>query len=567
MATEGIVQPMTRDFASPANPTRTSSDSSASDHTHVEHEKSQRLVREPTHDGAEIVNLPIRTLSNEANLEEYTQETIDGQISRIHTNKTGKIERYELVTWKVDDPENPKNWSKAYKWWCTMCVAITCFVVAFNSAVITADLEGVSETFNVSEEVSLLTISLFVIGFGVGPMAFAPFSEIWGRRPIYGVTLFFAVVFTIPGAVAQNIGTLLVTRFIAGVAFSAPMSLVGGTLADLWKNEERGVPMAAFSAAPFIGPGVGPLVGGFLGDAKGWRWLYWIQLILSGVVWILITFTVPETYTPTLLAKRAKKMRKETGDEKYVTEQDIDTRPFSQRLTLFLVRPFQLLFRELIVFFISLYMSVLYGLLYMFFVAYPIVYQQGKGYSASSTGLMFIPLIVGVLMSAACAPFVNKHYIKLVNKHNGHPPAEARLYPMMVSCWLIPIGLFIFAWTSYSDLHWAGPAFGGFPVGFGFIFLYNSANNYLVDSYQHQAASALAAKTFLRSFWGAAVVLFTNQMYHRLGDQWASSLLAFIGLACCAIPFVFFFYGARIRAHSHYAYSEDEENKGEKQVA
>lgn len=262
--------------------------------------------------------------------------------------------------------------------YCTMCVAITCFVVAFNSAVVTADLEGVAETFHVSEEVTLLTITLFVIGFGVGPMVFAPLSEIYGRRPVYAVTLALAVIFTIPGAVAQNIGTLLVTRFIAGVAFSAPMSLVGGTLVDLWRNEERGVPMAAFSAAPFIGPGVGPLVGGYLSQAGGWRWLYWIQLILSGIVWFLITFTVPETYAPRLLANRAAKLRKETGDSKHVTEQDLDTRPFSQRLKLFLLRPFQLLFQELIVFFISLYMSVLYGLLYMFFVAYPIVYQKGK---------------------------------------------------------------------------------------------------------------------------------------------------------------------------------------------
>jgi hypothetical protein len=145
---------------------------------------------------------------------------------------------------------------------------------------------------------------------------------------------------------------------------------------------------------------------------------------------------------------------------------------------------------------------------------------------------MFIPLIVGVLLSAACAPFVNKHYLGLVKKHNGHPPAEARLIPMMLSCWFIPIGMFIFAWTSYKELHWAGPAMGGFSVGFGFIFLYNAANNYLVDSYQHQAASALAAKTFLRSFWGACSVLFTVQMYDRLGDQWASSLLGFIGLGC-----------------------------------
>jgi hypothetical protein len=130
---------------------------------------------------------------------------------------------------------------------------------------------------------------------------------------------------------------------------------------------------------------------------------------------------------------------------------------------------------------------------------------------------------------------------------------------MMVSCWFIPIGLFIFAWTSYPRLNWAGPAFGGFPVGFGFIFLYNSANNYLVDSYQHQAASALAAKTCIRSFWGAGVVLFTVQMYHRLDYQWASSLLAFISLACCAIPYVFYFFGARIRKRSKYAYSGDDE--------
>lgn len=391
-------------------------------------------------------------------------------------------------------------------------------------------------------------------------MVFAPLSEIVGRQVIYGTTLLVAVVFIIPGAVAKNITTLLVARAIDGIAFSAPMTLVGGTLADLWRTEERGVPMAAFSAAPFIGPAVGPLIGGFLSDNLGWRWLYWIQLILSAIAWILITFTVPETYTPTLLARRAKRLRKETGDDKFVTELDFDERPFGQRLKIFLIRPFQLLFLEPIVLFISIYMSVLYGLLYMFFIAYPIVYQQGKGYSASTTGLMFIPIAIGVLCSAACAPMVNKHYLTLCEKHNGAPPAEARLIPMMISCWFIPIGLFIFAWTSYPQLHWIGPAIGGFPVGFGFIFLYNSANNYLVDSYQHQAASALAAKTCLRSFWGAATVLFTSQMYARLGDQWASSLLGFLALVCCGIPFVFYFYGARIRKHSKFAFSGDEEN-------
>lgn len=445
-----------------------------------------------------------------------------------------------------------------------MVVAFTCFVVAFNSAVITSDLEGVSETFGVSMEVSLLTITMFVLGFGIGPLAFAPLSEMYGRKPVYIVTIAVAVIFEIPCAVAQNIGTLLVCRLIDGIAFSAPMTLVGGTLADLWRNEERGVPMAVFSAAPFIGPAIGPLAGGYLGMASGWRWLYWIQLILSGCCWLLLTFTVPETYAPALLDHRAKTLRKTTGEAKYVTEKDLDTRPFGDRLRIILLRPLQLLFLEPIVLFISLYMSVLYGLLYMFFVAYPIVFSssKGKGWSEGSTGLMFIPLAVGVLMSAALSPMINKHYLSLCERApNGKPAAEARLIPMMFSCWLIPVGLFIFAWTSYPELSYWGPMMGGWPVGFGFIFLYNSANNYLVDTYQHQAASALAAKTCIRSFWGASVVLFTQQMYDRLGFQWAGSLLAFIALACCLIPYVFYFKGAAIRKHSKFAFADDEDEK------
>jgi hypothetical protein len=125
-------------------------------------------------EASDFANLPYRTLTNNAAIEEYTEETTSGQILKeVKSNRTGRIERYELVTWKINDPENPKNWSKAYKWWCTMVVALTCFVVAFNSAVITADISGPAEDFGVSDEVSLLAVTLFVIGFGVGESIFA----------------------------------------------------------------------------------------------------------------------------------------------------------------------------------------------------------------------------------------------------------------------------------------------------------------------------------------------------------------------------------------------------------
>ncbi|KAK2628828.1 hypothetical protein QTJ16_001931 [Diplocarpon rosae] len=552
-------EPITHNTA--IRPQTSGSDRRASE-SYLHHANNSKALNETRRDSNLDANLPYRTLSGKDNFAEYTTEKSSGEINGgpIPDGKS----HYKLVTFLPNDPQNPKNWSKAYKWYITMVVALTCFVVTFASSVVTADIIGMQAEFGVSEEVALLSISLFVVGFGIGPMIFAPLSEVLGRRLIYATTLFVAVIFIIPCAVADNITTLLVCRAVDGIAFSAPMTVVGGTLADIWKTEERGVPMAAFSAAPFIGPALGPLVGGFLSDAADWRWLYWIQLILAGTVWVLISFTLPETYAPTILAARAKKLRTSTGSPDHISEGELDTRPLGERMTIFLVRPFQLLFLEPIVLAVSLYMSVLYGLLYMFFIAFPIIYQQGKGYSASTTGLMFIPLAVGVLLSTLCAPMVNRHYLTISTKHDGKPPAESRLIPMMISCWCIPIGLFIFAWTSSPRLSWAGPALGGFPVGFGFIFLYNSANNYLVDSYQHQAASALAAKTFIRSFWGAAVVLFTTQMYDRLGYQWASSLLGFLSLACCAIPYVFYFYGAAIRRRSRFAYSgDDEEDAGE----
>jgi MFS family permease len=127
------------------------------------------------------------------------------------------------------------------------------------SSVITPGVNKVTAEFDVSRTVALLSVTFFVVGFGVGPMFFAPLSEILGRRIIYATTLGLAVIFVIPCAVAKNIETLLVCRFIDGIAFSAPMTLVGGSLADMWSTEERGVPMAAFSAAPFLGPALGML--------------------------------------------------------------------------------------------------------------------------------------------------------------------------------------------------------------------------------------------------------------------------------------------------------------------
>jgi hypothetical protein len=139
----------------------------------------ERYGTRPTQDASDVLDLPYGLLTDDADMQEYLEETATGVIpKRTLSRKSGQYEDHELVTFTVNDPENPKNWSKAYKWYCTMSVAFTCFVVAFCSAVITADLEGPSTAFNVSEEVSLLTITLFVIGFGVGQLQQLPLTMI-----------------------------------------------------------------------------------------------------------------------------------------------------------------------------------------------------------------------------------------------------------------------------------------------------------------------------------------------------------------------------------------------------
>lgn len=502
------------------------------------------------------------------------EEPIDLQRSLTHADPSSDFNELDewkypidldtqlrLVEFQPNDKQDPLNTSKTWKWVYTGLLGFICFVVALGSAIVTGDLHRPQEYFGVSETVIILaSVTMFVLGFGVGPMVFAPISEEIGRKPVYASSLFLAVIFIIPCGLAKNIATLIVCRLIDGILFSAPMCIIGGSLADIWIGSERGIAFSIFSAAPFLGPALGPIFGGLLADYSGtWRWVYWTFLIVAGFGYAVFILIVPETYAPAILKKRAKELRKITGDERYRTVAELQPLSFKETAKRSLLRPF-LLLSELIVFLVTIYMSVIYGLLYMFFFAYPLIYEEGKGWSSSKTGIMFLPIAAGVIVCTAISPWINKHYNSKAQVYRDRgelPPAELRLYPMMVGCWFVVIGLFPFAWSSAPHISWAGPCFSGFSVGFGFLMLYNPANNYIVDSYQHYASSALAAKTLVRSVWGACVPLFTIQMYHRLGLEWASTLMAFIALACCAIPYLFFFFGARIRKHSKYAYAPD----------
>lgn len=471
----------------------------------------------------------------------FNKTGITPEVEAWNYDGSGTEEDPYVVQWIDNDPRNPMLYSETKKWSLTFVVAMATLAVAFVSSAYSGGADEVIRQFEVSKEVFTLGISLFVLGFAVGPLLWAPMSELFGRQILFITTYAGLTAFNAGAAGAQNIQSLIIMRFFAGAIGSSPLTNAGGVIADMFSAKERGLAMSLFAAAPFMGPTLGPIVGGFVGETVGWRWVEGVMAIFTGVLWIAGSLLLPETYPPVILRARAKELSRRTG-KVYKTRGDIDQGETSaaEVFKTSLSRPWVLLFMEPIVLLLSIYMAIIYGTLYMCFSAFPIVYQQDRGWSPGIGGLAFLGVMVGMLFAVAYSVYANKRYVKISNENDGFAPPEARLPLCMVGSVAVPIGLFWFAWTNYPSIHWIVSIMAGAPFGFGMVLIFLGIMNYLIDSYTIFAASVLAANSVLRSLFGAAFPLFTSQMYANLGIHWASSIPAFLALMCVPFPFLFY---------------------------
>lgn len=277
-------------------------------------------------------------------------------------------------------------------------------------------------------------------------------------------------------------------------------------------------------------------------------------MIASAAFGIFALFIIPETYAPVLHQRRAARLRQETGNWALHAALD-ENRPTAKDIVWkYLLRPVQMLFLEPILLFITLYLAVIYGILYLFFEAYPVSFQEQRGWTNEGVaGLPFIGILVGVLFGVALIVWQTKTRFARKLKKHGQVVPEERLVPMMIASVMLPAGLFWFGWTSNPHIHWAPQVIAGVPIGMGILVIFMQGLNYIIDVYLMLANSAIAANTLIRSTLGGAFPLFAVQMYHKLGVDWASSLLGFITAAMVPIPIVFFIYGKRIRAMSKYS--------------
>ncbi|PLB54003.1 MFS general substrate transporter [Aspergillus steynii IBT 23096] len=450
----------------------------------------------------------------------------------------------------------PYNISPMRKWAIiiTICTGTMCVTCA--SSIYTTTYTQMNAELMISSIISTLGLSFFVLGIAFGPILTSPLSEWYGRRPIYVVSWLLFMIWTAATAVARNIQTIIISRFFTGFAGGTFLSVSGGTAGDVFRCDEIQKPMTFVSASPFIGPCLGPLVGGFIVSHAHWRWCHYSILIWSAIILLSILFLVPETYHPIKLKTKAKLLRKETGNENLTVSVEKPQTTRARALAFSLLRPVQLLTLEPMCLLLDLYSAMLLGLLYLFFQAFPFVFESTYDFNVWKVGLTFLGIISGMILAATSTPLWNRIADQLSGRQTDNrceKPPEYRLIPAIPGGVMIPVGLLWFGWSLYPDVHWIVPIIGSAIFGCGTLLAFTGIFTFLVDAYPKYAASALASNGLARCSFAAVFPLFGIQMYERLGRHWATTLLAFLTVLMMPLPLLFFKYGQFLRQKSRFA--------------
>ncbi|OAP59323.1 hypothetical protein AYL99_06621 [Fonsecaea erecta] len=487
-----------------------------------------------------------------------------------------------------DSPFDLPVWRK---WVMTTLLALMTTAVTFASSVWSATIAVTSKEFNVSETVSLLGVSLYVLGFAVGPIVWGtyaalqsiedifsiflpesfaldadltvwlckgPLSEFKGRRlPLFSA-FFVWTLLQVPIGVVNNLPALLVCRLLAGCFGASPQVLVGATFADFWEPAERGVATAVYSSAVYVGPTLGPIFGALITESSlGWHWTGWISLILGVVVGVPAFLFVPETYGPILQQRANKKLHLARGPSA-LADQNVKQPPaFSEFVHRYMFKPAVMFCVEPMLMVMALYIAIVYGILYLTFFAFPYSFVQVRGWDPRVGTLPFLSILTSVIVSSVGVAVYSTKYYRPRLRARGSVLPEDRLPLVMLGSLILPVGLFFFAWTSSRHISPVPQIIAGFFIGSGIMLIFTNAVAFLVDIYLQSAASAMAASTIVRSLVAAGFPLAAPRMYKSLGVAWATSVLGFLCTLAIPAPFLFYRYGRRLRQMSRFAPTPD----------
>ena len=338
------------------------------------------------------------------------------------------------------------------------------------SAMFAPGVPLVEKTFHfTNSNLATFVVSIFVLGFAVGPLVIAPLSETYGRQPVYIISMFFFVICQLACALSTNVGMLLAFRFLAGCAGSTPVTIGGATIGDMFPKKNRGGAMAVWGMGAQLGPILGPVIGGFLSQAKGWRWVFWLLTIVSGATLLLGTIFLRETYSVVILERKTQRIIHETGNQNLVSALH-DPTPPREVFKRTIVRPVKMLIFSPIVLLLSIYESVLFGYFYLFLTTFTRVFQEQYGFGIGITGLTYLGLgfgsFTGLIIAGKSSDIF---YRRLTAKNHGSSKPEFRLPLLFFTSPLVAAAFFWYGWSAEAKTHWIVPILGTMLFGMGMM--------------------------------------------------------------------------------------------------
>ena len=292
-------------------------------------------------------------------------------------------------------------------------LSYTCLSSTFTSSIFSASTKAVAYVFGVSVEVATLTTSLYVLGYAFGPLIWGPFSELQGRKLPILIGMFGFTLFSFAAATANDLQTLMISRFFTGFFGSSPLSIVGAAFSDMFDNTQRGPAIVIFASMVFMGPLLGPFIGGFIQSSHlGWRWNIYVPALMGTLSVGLILLFLEESYPPVVLVSKAAELRRRTKNWGIHAKQEEVEVDFKELITKNFSRPLRLLITEPVVLFITIYMSFIYGLLYLFLTAYPLVFQGVHHFTPGVAGLPFFGIVIGIFIVASYIIYDARNYNK-----------------------------------------------------------------------------------------------------------------------------------------------------------
>ncbi|KAI9692055.1 MAG: hypothetical protein M1820_009558 [Bogoriella megaspora] len=459
-----------------------------------------------------------------------------------------------------ESPQNPKKWSPARKWAIICFLAVLNLITAMCSSEFEPALPAIMSDLNFRNgSLASFSVSIYTMGYFIGPFIIAPCSELYGRLPVlYAGFVLFMASLAACGA-SNTLAIFMIFRALMGIAGIAFMLVGSATVADLIPTEKRGLALSMMSFGPVAGPTLSPIIGGFVVEKTSWRWVFWTTLIAVsifmgkeasltsnklGAFLALAVFLMRETYKLVLLVRK----QPHRTDSTFEVHQRKEKKAIVANWT----RMFQMIYRCPMIPLLALFSAVSTGIAAICFATVGTVFQDEYSFTTGQSGLAYLGLTVGFVFSQCTLGRFSDRYVLKMEARHGLKRPEDRLPPSIIGACLLPVGLLWYGWSLESHTQWIVPIIGSSVIAIGVLYSYLAVQTYLVDAHTTHAASALGACTIIRSLGQTLIPLAANPLYRRIGYGWGNSVFALIAMALVPVAVIIWLFGGRIRTNKRF---------------